>query len=146
MNEDKISATRLDQSADIGALVLRIGFVATFFMHGLDKLRNGLGQGVQDLIRGGLPGELMYFSYISEVLAPILIWLGVLTRLSTLTVMATMITILVVLPFPAGLGVHGEWTFEVQLLYLVVALTLFFIGPGRYRVLPGGSTRHWLLN
>ena len=57
MNEDEILETR--SAADAGALILRIGFAATFFMHGLDKLRNGLGQGAQDLIRGGLPGELM---------------------------------------------------------------------------------------
>ena len=144
MNEDEILETR--SAADAGALILRIGFAATFFMHGLDKLRNGLGQGAQDLIRGGLPGELMYFAYISEVLAPILILLGVLTRLASLAVLATMLTIFFVLPFPAGLGVHGEWTFEVQLLYLILALTLFFIGPGRFRAPPRRPSQPWLLN
>ena len=132
-------------NADAGLLLLRLTFACTFFMHGFHKLTHGVADGFQSLVDGGLPGQLMYFAYISEVLAPVLILLGIFTRISILTVIVTMLTVFYVLPFPIGLGVHGVLNIESQIFYTMVPLALFFTGPGRYR-LTQNKSGNWLLD
>lgn len=130
---------------DAGLLVLRLAFSITFFMHGFHKIGFGVADGFQALAAAGIPGQLMYFAYVSEVLAPVLILLGIFTRISIVTVLATMITIFYVLPFPIGFGEHGELNIEVHIFYTLVPLALFFTGPGRYRVFQNKSG-NWLLD
>jgi len=132
-------------NTDVGLLLIRLVFFSTFFLHGFHKLTHGIADGFQILVGGGLPGQLMYFVYISEVLAPVLILLGIYTRISILTIIVTMIVIFYVLPFPAGLGVHGELNIEVHLYFTVIPLALFFTGPGRYRVMRNKSGK-WFLD
>ena len=87
----------------------------------------------------------MYFVYISEVLAPVLLILGVFTRISALAMVVTMITVICVLPVPVlGLDNHGASVIELQLFYLLVPVALFFTGPGRYR-LKNTGVKHWFL-
>jgi putative oxidoreductase len=96
-------------------------------------------------VNSGLPGQLMYFAYISEVLAPVLILLGIYTRISILAVIVTMLTVFYVLPFPVGLDEHGALTIESQIFFTLVPLALFFTGPGRYRLMQNKSG-NWLLD
>ena len=130
---------------EVGLLILRLAFSITFCMHGFHKLTHGAGDGYQALVDGGIPGQFMYFAYISEVVAPILILLGIFTRISIITVIVTMVTIFYVLPFPIGLGEHGELNIEVHIFYTLVPLALFFTGPGRYRLRQNRSG-NWLLD
>lgn len=131
--------------SDIGLLIIRIGLGGIIFFHGFHKLMHGLEDQIQILASHGFPGWLMLFVYVSEVLAPVLIVLGVLTRLSSVSIIITMIVVFVVLPFPIGLDEHGAMNIESQLYFLLLPCALFFTGPGRYRVWknPGGN---WLLD
>lgn len=130
---------------DIGLLVLRITVGGLLFLHGIHKISTGIENQMQLLSNNGLPGQLMYFVYISEVVAPILLLLGVFTRISALTIIMTMITILFVLPDPLlGLNQHGASVIELQLLYLLIPVALFFTGPGRYR-LKNTGTKQWFM-
>ena len=130
---------------DIGILIIRVSLGGIIFFHGFYKLMHGIDDQVQILASNGVPGQLMFFVYISEVLAPVLIVLGVLTRLSALTIIVTMITVFYVLPFPVGLTEHGAMNIESQLYFLLLACALFFTGPGRYRVWKNRGG-HWLLD
>ena len=132
-------------NADAGLLLIRVAFCSTFILHGLHKLTHGVANEIQILVDNGLPGQLMYFVYISEVLAPVLILLGIFTRISILTVVATMLVVFYVLPFPIGLDEHGALTIESQILYTAMPLALFFTGPGRYRLMLNKSG-NWLLD
>ena len=139
------SKERFWTNADAGLLLLRLAFFGTFFLHGFHKLFHGVGDGFQLLVNGGFPGQLMYFVYVSEVLAPVLILLGIYTRISILTIIPTMLIIFLVLPFPIGFDVHGALTIEVQVYFTLVPLALFFTGPGRYRLMQNKSG-NWLLD
>lgn len=132
---------------DIGILIVRIALGGIIFFHGFHKLLHGIDETTQILASGGIPapGLLAYFVYVSEVLAPVLIVLGVFTRLSALTIVVTLITILIVLPFPVGLDEHGAMNIESQLYFLALSAALFFTGPGRYSV-KQNTSGNWLLD
>jgi putative oxidoreductase len=132
-------------NSDLGLLIIRVTLGGIIFFHGFHKLTHSLDEQIGDLVSGGLPGQLIYFVYVSEVLAPVLIVLGVLTRLSCLSIIATMIVIFYVLPFPIGLDAHGALTIESQLFFLLLPTALFFTGPGRY-TLKKNNSGNWLLD
>ena len=129
-----------------GILVLRLVLGGTFFLHGWAKVTHGIDIQTSILVANGIPGFFMYFVYVSEVLAPVLLVLGLFTRLCSLSVIVTMLTVFYVLPGPFfALTSVGAWNKELQLLFLAIGVALFFMGPGRYRVYDTGS-RHWLLD
>jgi putative oxidoreductase len=132
-------------SSDVGALILRVTLGGVIFMHGFNKVIHGIDEQIQVLASNGIPGQFMLFVYISEVLAPALIVLGILTRLSSLSIIVTMIIVFYVLPFPVGLDEHGALTIESQLFFLLLPAAIFFIGPGRYRLWKNDGG-HWLLD
>jgi putative oxidoreductase len=115
-------------------------------MHGWHKVLHGIENQTEMLASNGLPGLFMYFAYVSEVLAPVLIVLGIYTRLSVISIVVTMIVILYVIPAPLlNLNEHGAFTLELQYFYLLTPAALLFLGTGRYRVWNSGSG-HWLLD
>lgn len=130
---------------DIGLLIVRIALGGILFFHGFHKITHGVAEQFQLLVANGIPGQFIYFAYISQVLAPMLIVLGVLTRLSSLTIIVMMVVIFYVLPYPIGLDDHGAMNIESQLYFLLLASALFFTGPGRY-VLKKNNSGNWLLD
>ena len=132
-------------NSDIGVLIVRIALGGIIFFHGFNKLIHGTDVQFQTLASNGIPGQFIYFVYISEVLAPVLIVLGILTRISSLTIIVTMIVVFIVLPFPIGLDQHGAMNIESQLYFLLLAIALFFMGPGRY-TLKKNNSGNWLLD
>jgi putative oxidoreductase len=132
-------------NADVGVLIVRIALGGIIFFHGFHKITHGVADQFQILANNGIPGQLIFFAYVSQVLAPVLIVLGVFTRISALTIFITMITIFYVLPFPVGMDEHGALNIESQLYFLLLSVALFFTGPGRYTVKKNNSG-NWLLD
>lgn len=84
----------------------------------------------------------MYGVYAGEIVAPILLILGVATRSAAFLYTATMV-IAVYLVHPDevfALGKHGEYALELHVLYIVGALAIALVGSGRFRV----PTPRWL--
>jgi len=132
--------------SDIGVLILRVTVGGLLLFHGIHKIQSGLEEQMGLLAAKGIPTFFMYFVYVSEVLAPVLIVLGIFTRLAAASIVGTLVVVLYVAPFPLmALGPHGEWAIELQILYLMVPLALFFIGPGRFSAHPNKSG-NWLLD
>ena len=88
----------------------------------------------------GMPGPVAYLVYVGEVLAPLLVILGLWTRPAALVIAINMIFAvgLAHLDQLGSLGKTGGWALELQGMYFFSALALSLIGAGRFSV---GGTR-----
>jgi putative oxidoreductase len=125
---------------NLGKLVLRLSVGILMLMHGIHKLRNGV-QGIVDRVAGtGLPGEFGYLVYVGEVLAPVLVIIGLWTRPAALLMVITMIVAiwLVHMGDLFMLTRTGGWALELQGLFLFGSLAIALLGAGRYSA--GGAS------
>src|SRR6476660_6204155 len=79
---------------DAGKLVLRIALATLLLFHGVSKLMGGIGFITGMLAKAGLPPAVGYLVYIGEVVAPLLILLGIYTRAAALVIVINMIVAL----------------------------------------------------
>lgn len=124
---------------DLGKLILRLSLGILLLFHGVNKVINGVGFIEKMMSAHGLPGFLAYGAYLGEVLAPVLLILGVLTRLGGLLVVGNMLVAfsLVHLSQLGQLANTGGWALELQGFYLVSGLLVMLFGAGRYSVSGG---------
>lgn len=131
----------------LGLLFLRIGVGGLMIFHGFHKLITENGhQGVQDLLASkGLPTWLWLGVPVGEVIAPLLILIGVATRLSSALVAVTM-AVSIYLAFGAGGfsidGSTGGLVAELNLLFFFGSLALLCLGAGQYSAYTGANK--WL--
>lgn len=123
-----------------GKLILRLAIGGLMLFHGVAKMLNpDFMTGIVKLVTAaGLPTQLAYGVYIGEVVAPVMILLGVLSRIGGLVV-AINIVFAIVLAHTAQLFLltkTGGWALELQGLYLLGALAIVFLGSGRFAVRP----------
>ena len=127
---------RAFQTEDMGKLVLRLTLGILLIMHGVAKILGGVG-GISGMLQNiGLPGFLAYGVYIGEVLAPLLVILGLYARIGALIVVVHMLAALYLahLDDLFLLGQGGGWKLELQGFFLFTALAIALIGPGRFSV------------
>ena len=119
---------------DIGKLILRVGLGILILFHGMGKIVHGIGP-VQGMVAGmGLPGFLAYGVYLGEVLGPVLLVPGFHARIGAGLIAINMV-IAILLAHTGdllSLSAHGGWRLELQGMYLVTALALVCLGPGRF--------------
>ncbi len=120
-----------------GKLILRIVLGVLILLHGISKLRNGIGWLDGALVNAGLPVFFKYGVYVGEVLAPLAVIAGYYARVGAWLIAVNML-------FAFGLA-HGAELFaiepqsgglklEVQYMFFFTAIALALIGPGRYAV------------
>lgn len=124
----------------LGKLVLRLTLGGLMLFHGLSKLEN---PGTMDWITGqvtamGLPDWVAYGVYVGEILAPILIIVGLFSRIGALMIVVNMVFALVIAHSAEffALTENGGWALELQGFYLFSALAILFMGSGRYALNP----------
>lgn len=121
---------------DLGKLVLRIALGLFILLHGIFKLRHGLG-GIEGMVAAhGLPAFVAYGVLVGEVLAPLLLLLGWFSRIGAALVAVNMLfaVALAHLGQLAQLNEQGGWALELQGMYLAAAVALVLLGPGRYAI------------
>jgi putative oxidoreductase len=120
---------------DAGLLLLRLGVGALLLFHGIFKITSGVGWMAGMLGGVGLPPWVGYGVYIGEIVAPVLLILGLWTRLAGLVIAFNMF-MAIFLARRADIAkvseTGGGWLIELELLFLVGALTLALTGGGRY--------------
>jgi len=129
-------------SVDIGKLILRLGIGGLMFFHGINKIVYGFDVIRSLLVSKGIPEVLWIGAFIGEVIAPIFVVIGFLTRISSLLIFITM-TFSVFLAYYPGvfnLGKGGAPVIELNLLYAISSLTIFLIGSGRLSVYKRGNS------
>jgi putative oxidoreductase len=118
-----------------GKLILRLTLGLLILLHGISKLRGGIGWLDGMLAGAGLPVFLKYGVYVGEVLAPLAVMAGWYSRIGAWLIAVNML-------FALGLA-HGAELFAVdaqtgglvlekQYMYFLSAIALALIGPGRY--------------
>ncbi len=125
-----------DNWDDVGKLVLRItvGFLLIF--HGISKLEHGIAWMKGPLSAFHLPFFVGYGVYVAEVLAPVLIIIGFLTRPAALVVVFDLVMAIALVAWHRmfALSQGGGYALEAEAFYLLLGIVLFFQGPGRYSV------------
>ena len=93
--------------------------------------------------KAGLPDPFGYLVYVGEVLAPLLVVLGIWTRAAALVIAINMIFAILLVHTGQLLQMspEGGWALELQGLYLVVPIAIALLGAGRYSI--GGTTGRW---
>lgn len=120
-------------SDDMGKLILRLTLGILMLLHGINKFQNGI-DGIKFLVtRSGLPEFLAYGVYVGEVLAPILIIIGLYTRISSLIYGLTMVFAIYLAHANEifALNDKGASAIELQLLFMFGAFALMFLGAGK---------------
>ena len=126
-------------SGDMGKLVLRVALGLMILLHGISKLRGGVGPIGGMLAQHGLPAVLAYGVYVGEVIAPLLLVAGLYTRLAALVVALNMVVAigLVHMGELFTLSKTGGWALELQGMFLATAVAVALLGAGRHSL--GGS-------
>ena len=128
---------------DVGKLVLRLSVGILMLLHGFAKISGGV-QGIVGLVAAaGLPGAAGYLVYVGEVLAPVLVVIGLWTRPAALLMVITMIVAvwLAHMNDLFTLTRTGGWALELQGLFLFGSLAIALLGAGRYSA--GGERGRW---
>lgn len=122
---------------DLAKLLLRWAAGGLMLFHGVHKLIHGHDFIRQKLSEAGLPEIMALGVPLGEVVAPILMMVGLLTRISSLVVAFTMV-MSIYLVFGGGqlftLNQNGGWLPELNILFLVSSMAIYLMGAGRYSI------------
>ena len=129
--------------ADFGKLLLRLILGLLILMHGIDKIRGGPGEVLGIVVQAGLPVGFGYLVYIGEVVAPLLLIIGLWTRPAAMIIAIDLLVAILLVHTREifQLNETGGWALELQGMYLVVALSIALLGAGRYSV--AGTGGRW---
>ena len=121
---------------DFGKLVLRLTLSILILFHGIAKLRYGVSA-IQDLLQShGLPVLFAYGAFVGEVLAPLLVLIGLYARIAALVIAFHMIVAIALAHVSqlADFSKSGAWALELQGFFLFTAIAVFLIGPGKFSI------------
>lgn len=120
---------------DAARLLLRLVLGLCILLHGIAKIRHGVGGIEQMLVANGLPAQLAWGALVGEVLAPLMVLVGWHARIGAALIAINMLFAL----FLAHRGElfalnaqSGGWAIELQAMFLFTAIALALLGPGRF--------------
>ncbi len=135
--------SRTQGTQDLGKAILRIVLGVLILVHGIAKLMAGPGFVTQVVTQAGLPAALAYGVYIGEVVAPVLLIIGLWSRLAALIVAVNMVFAFALVHAKqlGEMAPTGGWALELQGMYLAAALAVALLGAGRFSI--GGIDGKW---
>lgn len=119
---------------DFGKLILRLSLGILVLLHGIAKIRSGVGF-LTPMVEGiGLPPWFAYGVFLGEVLGPLMLIAGFFSRMGAFLVFANMLFAVALVHRPELLTItkQGGYGLELQAMYLFTAFALIFMSPGRY--------------
>ena len=132
-----------DPLDDSGKLLLRLVLGGLMLLHGISKVSGGIDPILGAVAKTGLPAALGYLVYAGEVVAPLLLIVGLFTRAAAGVIVINMVVAVALMHRAqlATLSANGGWALELQGFYLASALALVLLGAGRFSV--GGRNGRW---
>lgn len=128
---------------DVAKLLLRVVLGFLILLHGISKIKGGPGFILDVVEKAGLPGPFGYLVYVGEVIAPLLLIVGLWTRAASFVIAINMVfaVLLVHTGDLFSITQTGGWALELQALFLVIAVAIVLLGAGRYSM--GGIAGRW---
>ncbi len=120
----------IDGTPAVGLLILRLVAGAAMSLHGAPKIKQPFGwMGAESHV----PGFLQALAAVSEFGGGLALLVGLLTPLACLAIMSTMFVATWSTIKSGGVFVSntGAKSYELPLLYFVVALLILLCGPGK---------------
>ncbi len=131
------AAANREGGIDAALLVLRLVLGILILLHGISKLPPPPPSFITGMLaKANVPAVLGYGVYLGEVLAPILLIIGIWTRLAALLIAINMV-VAVLLALTGQLfsmGPHGGYALELEAMYFFVAVALALTGAGRFSI------------
>lgn len=127
---------------DLGKLLIRLTVGALLLFHGIAKVKTGPGFIANSLSEHGMPGFFAYGVYVGEVVAPILLILGLITRPAALVVAFNMVVAILLVQRAKFFTINergGAWGVELEMFFMVAAIAIFFLGSGRFALSRGNG-------
>jgi putative oxidoreductase len=123
-------------NADLGRLLLRITLGVCILFHGVAKIQGGIDGIAQGLTAIGLPGFIAYGVYLGEIVGPLLLIVGWFSRLGAGLIAINMVFAIAIAHRADVFKIseHGGWAIELQAIYLMAAIALVLMGPGRFAI------------
>ena len=117
-----------------GKFVLRVALGVIVLLHGIAKLKGGVGF-IEGLVTGhGLPAWVAYGAYAGEVVGPLMLIAGFYARLGAALVAVNMLFAIALVHRAELFTLNpqsGGWALELQGLMLFGAIAVMLIGPGK---------------
>ena len=128
---------------DLGKLVLRLTVGVLLLFHGTHKVLGGI-DGIKQMVSAhGMPDVLAYGVYLGEVVGPVLVILGLFSRIGGLLIGANMLVAILLAGMAsiAAINPVGGYALELECLYLFCGVSVALLGAGSYSV--GGKNGRW---
>lgn len=126
----------MKKDIDLGLLISRIAIGFPMSVYGVNKLIHGVGFIEDMMMMHGLPSFFAYGVFAGEIISPIMLIVGFRARLAGLIFAANCFTA-TVLAQTANifkLNDFGGWALELLVIYMLVGISFFFTGAGKYSV------------
>src|SRR4029078_8722025 len=130
------AADTRDRGIDTALLILRVVLGILVLLHGISKLPPPPKEIAAMRAQATLPAVLAWGVYLVEIVAPILLIIGVWTRLAAVLIAINMVVAVLTAHNRQilRLRTEGGYALELQAMYLFVAVALAFTGAGRLSV------------
>ncbi|MGG7438475.1 DoxX family protein [Chryseobacterium arthrosphaerae] len=131
----------MKKNIDLGILISRIAIGFPMSVYGINKLIHGIGFIEDMMTMHGLPSFFAYGVFAGEIIAPVMLIIGFRTRLAGLIFAANCFTatILAQTSNIFKLNDFGGWALELLAIYMLIGLSFFFTGAGKYAVSAGNK-------
>jgi|SRR5579871_2660550 len=125
---------------DFGKLLGRLSVGGLLLLHGVHKLLNGIAPIKAMIATHNAPEVLGYGVYMGEIVGPILVILGVFSRIGGLLISFNMIVAIVLAGMSSllMLNAKGGYALELEVFYLLGGVSIVLMGAGRFGMGVGG--------
>ena len=125
---------------EIGKLVLRLGVGGLLLLHGVHKLLTGIAPIKALVVAAHLPDLIAYGVYLGEIAGPILVILGLFSRLGGVLIVLNMIAAILLAGMASlfKLDQFGGYALELEMFFLLGGLCVVLLGAGRLSLNIGG--------
>ena len=130
----------LAKHEDSGKLILRLTVGFLLLLHGIAKMKGGVDWMTEMLAGAGLPGFIRYGVYVGEVIAPILLIVGLFSRPAGFIVFCNMLVAVLLVRRDAIFALAeqgGAAAIELELLFALGGLAVYCLGSGKYSISRG---------